>query len=321
MCYSALVWADYRRYIREFGAQLDIGSFYDLVWRRMSDPKIKIPKAVEAAFMTPQTDQERAIKALIEEHAAAQATTYEQGLFAQRKRLADAERTLETKTTKAALESKRIATQKIDWFKGKLADLRRTELIEDDVRVFPMHYAPVMVMEGGRRVIKPMRYQCRPAGKPGFFDTKYPGTYNARRDSLGGFWRELFGLHHGIVVLDAFYENVPLHKAEGRDLRPGEKEENLVLEFRPNEGGPMLVACLWSHWKGAEGEPDLLSFAAITDEPPPEVAAAGHDRCVIPVRPENVDRWLDARSSDVKALDAILEDRARPFYEHRRMAA
>jgi len=26
-------------------------------------------------------------------------------------------------------------------------------------------------------------------------------------------------------------------------------------------------------------EPDLLTFAAITDDPPEEIAAAGHDRC------------------------------------------
>jgi hypothetical protein len=43
---------------------------------------------------------------------------------------------------------------------------------------------PVVVMEDGRRVIKPMRYQCRPAGKPAIHDAKYPGTYNARRDNL-----------------------------------------------------------------------------------------------------------------------------------------
>ena len=38
------------------------------------------------------------------------------------------------------------------------------------------------------------------------------------------------------------------------------------------------------------GEPDLLSFAAITDEPPPEVAAAGHDRCIIPLPESALDR-------------------------------
>jgi hypothetical protein len=30
----------------------------------------------------------------------------------------------------------------------------------------------------------------------------------------------------------------------------------------------MLVACLWDHWSGQSG-PDLWSFAAVTDEPPP----------------------------------------------------
>lgn len=63
---------------------------------------------------------------------------------------------------------------------GKLSDLRHTELKDRDSRIFPGHYVPVMVMENGRRVIKPMRYQCRPAGKPAFYDTKYlssPGCF------------------------------------------------------------------------------------------------------------------------------------------------
>jgi hypothetical protein len=34
-------------------------------------------------------------------------------------------------------------------------------------------------MEDGQRVVKPMRYQCRIAGKPATYDVKYPGTYNA----------------------------------------------------------------------------------------------------------------------------------------------
>ena len=59
------------------------------------------------------------------------------------------------------------------------------------------------------------------------------------------------------------------------------------------------------------------SFAAITDEPPPEVAAAGHDRCIVPIKPENVDAWLQPDASNLQALYAILDDRARPYYEHR----
>jgi putative SOS response-associated peptidase YedK len=81
----------------------------------------------------------------------------------------------------------------------------------------------------------------------------------------------------------------------------------------------MWVACLWSHWQ-VKGEPDLWSFAAITDEPPAEVAAAGHDRCIIPIKPENIDAWLNPDPTNLAAAYAILDDRERPYYEHR-MAA
>jgi putative SOS response-associated peptidase YedK len=60
----------------------------------------------------------------------------------------------------------------------------------------------------------------------------------------------------------------------------------------------------------------LLSFAAITDEPPPEVAAAGHDRCIIPIKFENVMDWLTPDKSSLAAMYAILDDRERPYYEH-----
>ena len=81
----------------------------------------------------------------------------------------------------------------------------------------------------------------------------------------------------------------------------------------------MLVACLWSHWQ-EPGEPDLLSFAAITDEPPAEVAAAGHDRCIIPIKPENMDAWLNPDPKNLATQYAILDNRERPYYKHQ-MAA
>lgn len=52
-----------------------------------------------------------------------------------------------------------------------------------------------------------------------------------------------------------------------------------------------LVACLYSHWTPPAGvdEPDLWSFAAVTDEPLPEVAAAGHDRTIVALQEQNVE--------------------------------
>lgn len=302
-----------------FGADISLKEFVKRYAGRHGGGPFRFPKAMDASFAHPNNKDEQEIHELILSYDAAQAAKLEQELFKQKKRLADAERSLQVKTTKKALEDQRIASTKIEWAKGKLADIKRVDIKEKDSRIFPGWYAPVMIQQGGRRVVLPMRYQCRPEGKPEFYDTKYPGTYNARRDNLEGFWKGQFGHTHGIMIVSAFYENVARHAAEGRELAPGEQEENVVLEFRPNPRHDMLVACLYSHWQGKDGE-DLWSFAAITDEPPPEVAAAGHDRCIIPIKPENVDAWLNPDPNNLDALYAILDDRDRPYYEHR-MAA
>ena len=315
MCYSAQVKQDYQRYIREHGATLDIQSFVRLFWDRRERPGLRIPKGMTQAFAGYPGAEGNEIREAIAAWQREEAARLEQDLFKQRKRLADAERKLQGRTTKAATESRRIATAKVEWLRGRLDDLRRTTSAPEDARIYPGHYCPVLVWEDGARVLKPMRYQCRPAGKPAFYDRKFPGTYNARRDNLEGFWKGQFGHSHGLVAMTAFYENVSRHRAEGRELAPGEEEQNVVLEFRPEPTQDMLVACLWSRWEGPDGEA-LLSFAAITDAPPPEVAAAGHDRCVVPIKPANVDAWLNP-GTDLAALYAILDDRERPYYEHR----
>lgn len=76
------------------------------------------------------------------------------------------------------------------------------------------------------------------------------------------------------------------------------------------------VLRLWSKWTGRD-EPDLLSFAAVTDDPPVEIALAGHDRCIIPIKPENINAWLNPDPADLAAQYAILDDRHRPYYQYR----
>lgn len=316
MCYSAQIRADYRTFVRMFGATMSIKAFAGLFFRREQGAKLTIPKAMEAAFEHPSTPEEQEIHGLIEAYKSEQTTKLEQEIFAQRARRVEAERKLASKITKTASESARIAKDKIERARRHLGDLRRTELTDSDSRIFPLSYAPVMVMRDGQKIVVPMRYQCRLPGMPPSADRDYPGTYNARRDNLEKFWRRQFGFTHGIMIVNAFYENVDRHKLEGRELAPGETAENIRLEFNPRPTQDMLVACVWAHWK-APGEPDLLSFAAITDDPPQEIAAAGHDRCIVPIKAKHVDAWLNPDGTHLDKLYEILDDRERPYYEHR----
>ena len=305
MCYSARIQADYAKYRRQYGADIDIDEFTRLYFQRLREPKaVKTPRELDLAFLRGSSDAEKAIAEAITAADRVAIAAMQQQLAAQVERLAKAEAALAAgKVTKKATEDHRIATDKIAQLKARLVDLRRATPAAEGARIYPGTYAPVLTWHSGRRVLKPMRYQCRPEGKPALYDRRYPGTYNARRDNLEGFWRVLFGFRHGVVVADAFYEHV---EQDGK---------NVILEFRPDTGEPLLAACLWSEW--GQGDERLLSFAAITDAPPPEVAAAGHDRCIIPIRPENLDAWLQPDPADLATSYAILDDRARPYYEHR----
>lgn len=309
MCYSAMVWEEYRKYQRRFGSTLSIADYVRLYWSRARGGGERTPKGMDAAFLLdPQGKDEARIAALIREHGRNEAARLEAGLFAQRKRLADAERRLQLKSTKKALEERRIATSKVAQLRGRLADLARSEPRPRDARIFPGWYAHVMVSEGGRRVLKPMRYRCRLPGWSEAVERRYPGTYMARRDRLEASWSALFGHNHGLMAITRFYEHVERRDDSGQPVP-------VELEFEPEDAEPMLVACLWSRNMTPDGE--LLSFAVISDDPPAEILAAGHDRCPIPIRASNIDAWLAPDPHDLARLHAILEDRERPHYRHR----
>lgn len=315
MCYSAMVEQRLKTLGLRFKARIDTPRFEELFRRRLGDESIKIGKALEANYERPDTPAEKEINRHIVEYRTGKAARWEAELFKQKKRLADAERALKVKETKKAREDQRIAGNKVAWHVKKLAELRRSSPEPQDSRIFPFWYAPVVVSDGDELVIRPMRYHCRPNGKPAWYDKRYDGLYNARRDSLGKFWKDLYGRHHAVMVVSSFFENVALHDYEKRVLAPGEKEQNVVLHFNPRATEDMLIACLWDRWQ-APGEPDLYSFAAITDDPPPEVAATGHNRCLIPLRATHLTQWLRPEALDAAQLNALLDDRERPYYEH-----
>ena len=315
MCYSAQVIQMARKLSRQLGIRFDYDEVEKLFFRRLDDPSLMVSRGFEANFDDAATDQERRIKEAIDEHRSRVSVKMEKDLFTQKTRLVNAQRSLNEKETKKAREDVRIATGKIETLSAKLSQLRASEPNEEDNRIFPLVHAGVIVRKDGQNLLTPMRYHCRPAGKPAFYDRKFPGLYNARRDNLEKFWGEQFGAHHAIMVVESFYENVKRHTMEHRGLHAGEVEENVVLQFKPEPAQTMYIACLWSHWTDPK-EPDVRGFAAITDEPPADIAAAGHDRCIINLKPEHVEAWLSPQGRSREELQAILSDRAVPVFQH-----
>lgn len=315
MCYSAQVEAAYKKLGRRYRATVDFDEFVNLYQYHPAGSRPLTPRALDLSFNASDGGPAAVISQAVEQWDELESRQLEELVFTQRTRLANAERSLQNKVTKKAQNDVRIASNKIERAMAKLARLNSDKLKPADSRIYPGSYAPVITGHGEHRIIRPMRYQCRLAGKPASYDVRFPGTYNARRDSLERYWSKTFGYNHAILIVHKFYEHVARHALEQRDLGPDEKEESVILEFTPEPAQEMIIACLWSEWKGPEGR--LLSFAAITDEPPSEVAAAGHDRCIVQIKPENIDAWLNPDHRDLGACYEILDDRPRPYYEHR----
>jgi putative SOS response-associated peptidase YedK len=308
MCYSAKVEQNIRDLARHFAATMDYSEVERLMMERLAGRPIRLARGFEWNFSKPKSAEERRIQELDAEYRSRKAAELEQEVFKQKKRLGDAERKLKVKETKAALNEQRIATSKIEASLERIALLTGTQPHEDDNRIFPMTYAPIILERDGHNVITLARYHLRQKGKPAFTDQKFPGLYNARRDNLERFWRNEFGRTHALMVVDSFYENVE------RD------HKNVVLHFTPRPAYQMLVACLYAEWSDPK-EGCLLSFAAVTDEPPPEIKAAGHDRCIINLREENVAAWLTPKGRSDEELQRLLSDRQTPYYEHEVAAA
>lgn len=172
-----------------------------------------------------------------------------------------------------------------------------------------------MIWEEGRRVVRPKRFGCSPARAQASYDRQYPGTFNARMDSLEDFWLGEFGYTHAIVMASQFYEAADYYDYTHATRGEKDVDRSIELVFRPELDHDMAIACLYSHWS-CPGEPDLWSFAFVTTDPPPEVAAAGYNRCIMPIRPEDIDRWLQPAPDELKRFYDILEARERPYYNH-----
>jgi putative SOS response-associated peptidase YedK len=182
-------------------------------------------------------------------------------------------------------------------------------------QIYSKYWAPVIVFEEGKRIIKPMRYQLLPSFCE---EDKYTrinpktgrkqeikNTFNARIDSLekARAWKIPFGKQHAILPLVSFYEWVP------RDNRP------TLINFKPTKQDYHLAPCLYDTWEG-EDDRIIQSFAIITTEPRQEVLAMGHDRSPIALKENFIDQWLSPQSSSKSELYQLLNQQADEYYQY-----
>lgn len=317
MCYSAMVVQSFGKLRRRFNAQIDFEQI-ERTFRQRSEfgaRAFQISRAVEFNFDDPQSDAERRIKSLIDEYRDARGAEIEKELFEQKIRLTKAERAIKDAEaagkapTKKAVNDQRVATNKIESLTRWKSDLWRTEPKERDSRIFANHFCPIIVKRGGVNLIQLGRYLLRRNGAPATFDARYQFTlYNSRRENLERFWTPEFGKTHALLCVSSFYENVE------RDSK------NVVAQFKPEDGREMTIACLYADWGDANSD-GFLSFSAITDEPPDEVRSAGHDRIIINLDEIVADSWLAPEGKANAELQALLDQRARPFYAHQILEA
>ncbi len=305
MCYSAMVQQDVKYLGIKFGARVDLDAFEMLFKDRLAGSGARLSKGLEDSFLKePHSGQEKRIAEAILKWRSREIDTLKQDLIAQESRLRAAEKKLLEKETKTALNEQRISTDKIQKLNQRLKILLEDKPRAEE-RIFPDSYAPLVVMENAVKWIRPFRYHLRPAGEGVEFDRKFDGTYNARRDSLGRvfWWQKIFGKNHGLLVMTRFFENVQ------------KDSKNQVIEFFPKAKSELLVPCIFDH--NEEEKFVLDSFALITDEPNPEVRAAGHDRTPIMIKESHVEDWLEIRNKEPKSFEIVFDDKEKTYFEHK----
>lgn len=169
----------------------------------------------------------------------------------------------------------------------------RIERVETDLfgpryNVAPSQACLVVVEEGGKRVIRAMRWGLVPSwAKDGA-----PGPINARAETVAvkPMFRSLLKGKRCIVPADGFYE--------WRKI-PGQKAK-VPYRIMMEDGEPFAFAGLWDAWISPHGE-EVQTFTLLTTEPN-ETVKPIHDRMPVILAGEDAERdWLSGTPQDAMA--------------------
>lgn len=174
---------------------------------------------------------------------------------------------------------------------------KRYRVLEENSRIYPGYFAPIVALKRGERVTFPMRYRVHPKDAEKEVPTCY-NLYNARVESLSNkkLWKRLFSKQHGLIAYKSFYEWVTDTNVKKR-----------VLNFWAKDHPLLYSPVLYDAWISSEDPSEkFCSFAIITKDAPKEIYKAGHDRCPILLTKENISLWLDPKNSTPKKVFSTL---------------
>lgn len=306
MCYSAMIEADLRELEKLFRVKIDWSSFDEAYKIRNDYSQAMIPSGLDSYIIqNAETPTQKRLAKMAKEHYKAEIEKFSSKLKKYEQDVKDFEAKLKSgskvKDLAEKLEKRRAT---VEWHKEKIAYYEKIEETGAP-RVFPNFYAPVIVRDGKEDALRLMRYHICPKNGKELNAFKY-NLFNARRDRLldSRTWKPIFGKQHGIFPFYRFYESVA-----------GENGESKIIYFEPKDETIMWSAAIFEEAKIESGL--LRSFAAVTDEPPPEVAAAGHDRCPIFLAKDDFGTWLEPKETSKEDLVALLDHKVPTYFQHK----
>jgi putative SOS response-associated peptidase YedK len=300
-----MIEADLRKQEKMFGVKVDWSSFDEAFNIRTKYPHAMIPSGLDSYIIqNAETPLQKRLAKMAKAHYQAEIEKFSAKLKKYEQDVKDFEMKIKSGSKIADLEGKlekRKAT--VQWHKDKIEYYEKIEETGAP-RVFPNFYAPVIVEEGKEKLIRLMRYHLCPKNGKELNAFKY-NLFNARRDRLldSRTWKPVFGKQHAIFPFYRFYESVA-----------GENGESKIIYFEPKDQDIMWSAAIYEESKISSGL--LRSFAAITDEPPPEVAAAGHDRCPVFLSEDKFETWLNPGGISKEELVELLSYVVPTYFLH-----
>lgn len=305
MCYSAKLKQDFRELQRRYMGKLEWDEFLQMVRQRERgiehDFEMKIPDELVAGLIDMGGTAAREIELHQRRWKVAEQRRLEAAIEFARKELLDAEERFKVKATKTAQNAVATKGRKVE--RAQRALESSVAAAGGEYRIYPYYFAPVIVSDGSKRLVVPARYRILP--RTGVEVPNQYNVFNARRDSLQVVrsWKPLFGRQHALFPFERFYEWV---------ARDSGKVE---ISFNPDGHDGMHAAALFEIYCHPELGP-IRSFAMVTDEPPPEVSSAGHDRCPVFLQSDLIDDWLSPAGKSLEQLDGFLDHKEPTFYSH-----